>query len=70
MELTVETKHGKVTLRGAMLEEADHTTLTDGIEISIDGELKEEVFGITFGEVEEFTVEEIEAFVEKYVEYI
>ena len=65
MEKTAETKFGTVTLRGAMID-TDGTNLADGIEIKIDGILVNEVIGVTFGEVEDMSDEEVEDFVDRH----
>lgn len=67
MEKTFDTIYGQVTLRGAMID-TDGTNLADGIEVSIDGKLVAEVLDITFSQVEDFTNEEAEAFVENHCE--
>jgi hypothetical protein len=67
MEKTFDTFYGKVSLRGAMID-TDGTNLADGVEIKIDGKLAAEVLDITFSQVEDFTTEEAEKFVEKHCE--
>lgn len=61
MERIFDTIHGEVTVRNAMLEMNDNTTLSDGIEIKGDG------FFIEIAEwfdLEELTVEEVEKLIE------
>jgi hypothetical protein len=67
MEKTFNTKFGEVTLRGAMID-TDGTNLADGVEIKIDGKLEGETLDMTFGEVEDMSIEEVEKFVEEHCE--
>ena len=69
MEKTFETKHGAVTLRKAMLEAEDNTTLNEGIEIVIAGKLEAEVLEAHI-DLDEISVEGVEEFVETFVEYL
>lgn len=64
MEKTFDTKYGEITLRKAMID-TDGTNLADGIEISIDGQLEEEVLDEHL-DLEEMTIEEVEEFVKKH----
>lgn len=65
MQKTFDTKYGEVSLRGAMID-TDGTNLVEGIEIKIDGVLEAEVLCMYFGQVKDFTIEEVEAFVEEH----
>jgi len=68
MEKTFDTKFGEILLRKAMID-TDGTNLESGIEIKLDDELIGEVLGSSFDfEDEDTTIEEIEDFVEKYVD--
>ncbi len=63
MEKTFDTKFGEISLRTAIFE-TDSTNLEEGVEIKLDGKLIGEAFG--WRDVEEMTVKEVEAFVEKH----
>lgn len=65
MEKTFETKFGEVSLRGAMID-TDGTNLVDGVEIKLEGKLIGEATGVTFGQVEDMEIEEVENFVEEH----
>ena len=67
MEKTFDTCYGKVKLRGAMID-TDGTNIIEGIVVKINGKLVAEVLDMTFSQVEDFTTEEAEKFVEEYCE--
>ena len=69
MKKTIETKYGEVTLNSAMFD-IDGTNLESGIELKIDGELKAELIGTDFCEVENLTITEVEELVKNNCEYI
>lgn len=66
MTKTFTTKHGEVTVQGAMID-TNGTDLVDGVEIKLDGELIGELTDTTFSYVEDYEVEEIEAIVERFI---
>lgn len=68
MKKNIETKYGKVTLQTAMFD-IDGTNLESGVELKIEGELKAELIGTDFSEVEDLTTEEVESLVENNCEY-
>ncbi|MEK6829803.1 MAG: hypothetical protein AABY15_06815 [Nanoarchaeota archaeon] len=68
MEKTFDTKFGEISLRGAMID-VDGTNLADGVEIKLDDKLIGEAVGITFGQVEDMTIEEVEEFVEEHCDF-
>jgi len=67
MERIVETKFGKITLRGAMIG-TDGTNLSDAVEIKLDDELIGEAIGYTFSYVSDMDVEQVEEFVKDHCE--
>ena len=69
MEKTWDTdEFGEVTLRGAMLD-TNGTDLVDGIEILIDGELRGEIQGMTFSQVQDLNEDEVEDLIEFQIEF-
>jgi len=67
-EKTFNTKFGEILLRKAVFD-MDGTNLESGIEIKLDDELIAEVVDSYFDfEDEDTTIEEVEDFVEKYVD--
>lgn len=58
MTKTFDTIYGEATVRNAMLEENDNTTLTDGIEIKVDGIELIEIY--EYYNIEQLTQSQIE----------
>ena len=69
MEKVFDTKFGNLTIRGAMLD-INGTDLCDGIEFSFDGEFVGETTSVTFSQVEDMDIEEIEELVETYCDEV